>query len=530
MMNFLRSRGWGWLSLAITFSLLVRLPFIRLPMISDEGGYAYVGRRWLNGTGSLYHDIWVSRPQGILVVYGIVDFLFGSTVLSFRLVAWAVSAATLIMVWRYARDWAGRGTAVVAAFMFVLISAAPSLEGFTANAEVFMALPSAAAAWILLVEERLGWRTRGLLIGGGLIGIATLLKPSGLVILPVALAFICLEGKSTLRVAFRRSSFVVIGFIAAIVPALVHGWIVGWDAFVFATVAYRMASQSSLTVGPLHHATHLVSLVWHSWWLVLAVLIPLAGRRRAVHGRMWSGLPDGFRHAVVDLVHPKTIARRMRCGGADPGGTLLRLWLLGCLAGIAMGGDWWSHYLIQAAAPAAIGLAVLVRDAMPSFTPVRRLALAAASTVLLLVPYSVIALSAPEYRSVSIFHNTAYPDEAEVAAFVTAHTAPEDHIYVAFNNAAIYYLADRPGIYPYLFNQELAGIPGASNDLIATVSGPGRPEIVIDTGMPSPFTDGGGSFWKAVHQHYRLETRVGNAVIYRAIDTPIRMDGLTFEF
>lgn len=491
-------------------------------MVSDEGGYAYVARRWLNGSGHLYHDIWVSRPQGILVVFGAVDFLFGSSIHSFRLAAWLASAATMIVVWRYGRDWASRGIGILSALMFVLISAAPSIEGFTANAEVFMALPSAMTAWILLQEQRFGWRRRGLFIAGLLIGIALLLKPSGVVMLPVALVFIALEGRSDVATIARRSAIVLTGFGAALAPAVIHGWIVGWDAFVFATVAYRVASQSSLTASPWHHVTHLGAFLWHSWWLLLAVAIPFLGRRRAVHARMLAGVPDGFRDLFKQAVHPASIARRMRGGGVDPGGTLLRLWLLGCVAGIAMGGDWWSHYLQQAAAPIAVGLAVLLRDAAPDIAPFRRLALSGATAALLLVPYSVIGLSAPETRSETIFHNSAYPVELEVGIYIQQHTAPDDRIFVAFNSAAIYYLADRASAYPYLFNQELLAIPAAATDLVALVSSPGRPEIVVDSSMPGPFEDGGEAFWRAVRAHYTVETVIGEVIVYRAVHTPVR--------
>src|SRR5687768_13247962 len=125
-----RSPGLGrrWLVAAVLLSLLLRLPFFRLPMISDEGGYAYVASRWLDGRGLLYHDLWVSRPQGIFVAYGAILRTLGGSVEALRLGAWLASVATLLFVWRYARAWASRGTAALTAALFALIAAAPSLE------------------------------------------------------------------------------------------------------------------------------------------------------------------------------------------------------------------------------------------------------------------------------------------------------------------------------------------------------------------------------------------------------------------
>lgn len=517
MGQVVRRRGWAWLGLAIVVSFVARLPFLGLPMISDEGGYAYVARRWFNDTGHLYHDIWVSRPQGILFVYGMVDWVGGASVVSFRFAAWLACVATMIAVWRYARAWAGREIAIVSAIAFAVIASAPSLEGFTANAEVFMALPSALLATILLNQTRRGCRPRSLVLIGVLAGIATLLKPSGIVMLGVAIAFLWLEGRGTVRLAAKRSGYLLCGFVSALVPALIHGWIVGWDAFVFASVAYRLANQSSLTSSPLHHVVRLASLFRHSWWLLTAVLIPLLGRQRAIHGRMLAGLPAAVSRLANDLLRPSSLALRMRIGGIDPGGTLLRLWLLGCSAGIAMGGDWWSHYLLQAAAPIAIGLAVLTRDALLVLPSVRRLGVATAISLLLLVPYSIAGYTAPDDRSERIFHNTAYPNESAIASYVTATSNPEDRIYVAFNDAAIYYLADRPGSFPYLFNQELLAFANAETGLIAMLSGPNRPAIIIDSGMPAPFADEGAAFWTAVHETYEVEATVGGATVYRSL-------------
>jgi 4-amino-4-deoxy-L-arabinose transferase-like glycosyltransferase len=498
-------------------------------MISDEGGYAYVANRWWNDTGHLYHDVWVSRPQGILVIYGAVDALLGSSVVSYRFVAWLATVVTMLMVWRYARDWAGHGTAIIAALSFAAISAAPSLEGFTANAEVFMAVPSALAAWILLDEQRHGWRPRRLLWVGGLSGIATLLKPSGLVMLGVAIAFIVLEGKARGGVSARRIGIVGIGFAAAIAPALIHGWIVGWDAFVFASVAYRAASQNTLTNGPLHHLKHLAMLLLHSWWLWLAILVPFWGRLRAVQSRQITGMPASIWARTGHALRPRSIAAWIGKRGDDPGGTLLRLWLLGCLAGIAMGGDWWSHYLLQAAAPVAIGLAVLVRDWATAAPPVRQVAYGSTVTLLLLAPYTLLALSPPHTHSETIFDNSTYPIEEQVGAYVGENTLPSDRIYVAFNTAAIYYLSDRMSSYPYLFNQELLAFPNAEADLIAMVTGYARPEIVVRTTMSCPFEDDGAAFWQAVRENYRIETVIDGVVIYRAIYRAIAPEGLSPE-
>jgi 4-amino-4-deoxy-L-arabinose transferase-like glycosyltransferase len=512
------SRGRRWLVAAIVLSLGLRLPFLRLPMVSDEGGYAYVAQRWLDGRGHLYDDLWVSRPQGIFAVYGFIQRTLGPSVIDLRLGAWLASVGTLIFVWRFARDWAGREIAALAAGIFALVAAAPTIEGFTANAEVFLALPSAIAIWLLYRQRLAGWSSRHLLIIGGLAGIATLLKPSGIVVLPIAIGFVWLEGTAGIRVACRRSALLTLGFVAGLAPAIIHGWLIGWNDFLFASVTYRIAHQSSLTASPFAHVLAVGRLLLLSWWLFAALLVPLWGRQRALHGRLIAALPGGFWGFVRSSLQPTSVRRRIDAGGRDPGGTLLRLWLLGCLGGIAMGGDWWAHYLIQIAGPLAIGIAILIRDAAPVVTPMRRIAFGVTSVALLLLPYSVAALGHPNEISQTLFHNAGYPYEATVGRYLQQATPTDATIYVAFNDAAIYYLGDRPSTYRYLFNQELLAIPDAEIELIAMLISPDRPDYVIKTGMPAPFPDAGADFWASVDQHYEVQAIIGPITVYQAFE------------
>jgi 4-amino-4-deoxy-L-arabinose transferase-like glycosyltransferase len=504
---------------AVVLSLLLRAPFLGLPMVADEGGYAYVADRWLDGEGRLYQDVWVSRPQGIVLLYGLVLQAPGSSTVALRLAAWLACVLTLLCVWRYARAWAGPGPAAVAAVAFATIASAPAIEGFTANAEVFMALPAAAAAWLLLRLPGSDWPRRSLLLVGALAGVATLLKPSGLVVLPVAVAFAWLEGAAGPGAAARRSGWLFAGFAAALVPALVHGWLLGWHEFVYASATYRLAEQSPLTYSALHQFLHFGRLIAESWWLTLALFVPFWGRQRAIHGRLLARLPGGVWGFLRSAAEPESLRRRIDNGGRDPGGTLLRLWLLGCLAGMAMGGDWWAHYLIQAAAPLAIGLGVLLRDATPPPAPYRRLAVGAVVAVLLLAPYRVAALMDPDRISQAVLNNCDYPVADEVGTYLKEHTTPDTTIFVAFNDASVYYLADRPTPFRYFFNQELRAFPDAEAQLVALLNSSNRPEILVQTCMPAPFPDGGQEFWKTVADHYQLEEAdIAGVKIYRAIE------------
>ena len=59
--------------------LLLRLPYLDVPISADEGGYATAAYWWARGD-TLYQNITITRPQGIFVVFRLIEALgLGST-------------------------------------------------------------------------------------------------------------------------------------------------------------------------------------------------------------------------------------------------------------------------------------------------------------------------------------------------------------------------------------------------------------------------------------------------------------------
>jgi hypothetical protein len=209
-------------------------------------------------------------------------------------------------------------------------------------------------------------------------------------------------------------------------------------------------------------------------------------------------------------------ATQMSAMTRDPIRLLMQIWIVGCLFGISMGGDWWIHYLIQIAAPFAIWLAVSLSDLRERLSRIVHVALVAAVVSMLLVPYGVLASENRAEMTMTLFGHPGYADQEAVADYIKAHTLPETPIFVAFDQAALYYLADRPSTYRYLYDQELRALPESQDDLIAMVESSERPYYIIGTRQLAPFEDRGLAFWEAVQRHYVLETVVRGVPIYRA--------------
>jgi hypothetical protein len=195
---------------------------------------------------------------------------------------------------------------------------------------------------------------------------------------------------------------------------------------------------------------------------------------------------------------------------------VLRLWVLASLTGIAMGGDWWAHYAIQIAAPFAIWFAGMLVSAVSSVRRKLSIVIAIASVAVVLSPYWVVALGSTEAMSNRLFSHPGYQAQDDVAAWIRDHSEPGTPIFVAFDQAAIYYLADRPPAYRHLYDQELRALPESYSEIMSIIRSPERPLYIVSTRQPGPYPDASRTFWQEVGQYYELETMIDGIPIYRA--------------
>lgn len=495
-----------WLIIAILTSLAARVPFFTIPMIHDEGGYAYATRGWLDGTGQLYDDLWISRPQGIFALYGLVFETLGTGVLALRFTAWVFGALTVYATWLVGRRWTSPRVANGAAVLSAILISWPNFEGFTANAEIFMGVPAAFAAFWLLRMAQEGWSAPQLFAVGILAGLATVLKPSGIVMMFTAWAFIWLVDDASRVERLKRGGWVLLGTTLVGAITFIHGYMLGWDDFFYATVTYRLTLQSSATVTFTGHLWSIGSLTYTSAPLVGIFLTIWAFRTRLPMRAVFRA--DGDAPRRDGRRHPR-----------NAGGLLLATWTIGAVAGIAMGGDWWSHYMIQIVPPLALWIAWNLDGISSALRHWRRVLLVAMTTTLVFLPFGVI-VDGTDGMLDTLYGHPGYPAQAKVAAYVRERTAPDDTIYVAFDQAAIYYLADRKPAYRHLYDQELRALPESYADIIGIISGPDRPLYIVSTLHPGPFPDHSRAFWREVGRFYDLETTIDGVPIYRAKDAP----------
>jgi hypothetical protein len=196
------------------------------------------------------------------------------------------------------------------------------------------------------------------------------------------------------------------------------------------------------------------------------------------------------------------------------------LWLAGSLFGIAMGGDWAPHYLIQVVAPLSIWLGSVVVSARERL--VGGLTWMPAVLMLILMLESPLTVAVKGHGDPTVIsRNVAgpiYGASQAIATYVEANTAPDDQIYVVATGPQIYFLADRRAAFRYLHSNEIRAYPPAYDELVALIASPGRPDLIVDLDSPCrcELPHGGEAFWDQVERYYRFETDIEGFRIYRA--------------
>lgn len=489
----------------LVVGVAVRVFFFDLPMIHDEGGYALAARGWFEGTGRLYDDLWISRPQGIFLIYGITMKTFGYGVAAFRAMAWIFATFTVVAVWLFARRWTLPRTAILAALICTLLLGSPSLEGFTANAELFAGMPAAFAMFWLLRQVQSGWTTKGLIGIGVLIGLATVLKPSGGTMWLAAIGFLWLCGQLDDRSRLRNSMWLSLGVVIVAVATLIHGWTLGWDNFFYATVRYRFSLQSAVSVGFTHNLRQMGWMFVNAAEFFLLILLVWVFRLRLPFSSILSEKREQHGNS------PEWFLRLRTC---DPGGLLIVLWIIASVIGVFMGGDYWPHYLILLVPPVSLWLARSIDGITHALVGWRRNLAIVMFALLLVVPYAVL-LDGTHGIYQRLYRHPGYPAQAEVARYIRENTEPNQTIYVAFDQASIYYLADRTPAFRHLYDQELIALPNSYADIIAILNSDQRPVYIISTLHPGPFPDDSRAFWREVSRFYDLEIMINGVPVYR---------------
>ena len=196
----------------------VRWRLAGIPLERDEGEYAYVGQ---------------------LILRGLPPYAFAYN-MKFGLLV--LNAATTFVVFLLGRTLLGGLAGAVGATTFALLSLDRWIMGVFAHATHFVLLPTLAGFLVLVraIETR---RARRLVIAGGLLGLAVLMKQAAIFFIPLAFGLLRWHERDQLRGRWRpvlvRSGLLATGMViplAIIVTAFVAQGVFG--TFWFWTFQY----------------------------------------------------------------------------------------------------------------------------------------------------------------------------------------------------------------------------------------------------------------------------------------------------
>lgn len=480
-------------------SVLLWLPALDRPIHVDAACYATAAFWWARGD-TLYANFTIDRPQGIFVAFRLIEAAGLDSTRGIHLAAALCSALCALLLLAVAgRIW-GRAVGVGSAALFALLMATPTLEGPTANAELFMLPPLLSSLYLLLRAEAypLGaGRGELFLAGSGLCGaLALLLKPSGGTVVAFAALWVLRRwrvDRAPWGALGRAGAALGAGFLLGLAPALAHGLLTVPQDYLYVVFLYRLTKQSAASGRAGDQVFRFLATAG-----LLVVSLPL-------------------------LLAAAQGLREVGPGGDRRGRHFLWLWTLTSLAGAAIGGYWWFHYYQQLVPPVAVatvlGLRAIPWGARHGGALLQRCAAIAGALALVSTLAIGSVLHADPVQLLVGYRSNTTTDFRPVAAYLREHTAPDEAIYVAYEAPAIYYLARRrpAGRWPDI--PDLVRVPGAFREQVARLADPATAPRYIVAAQPfdAAGLDPEGAMRALIANDYRPETTIDGLTLYRRV-------------
>ncbi|MEP7092399.1 MAG: hypothetical protein ABI776_20025, partial [Nocardioidaceae bacterium] len=421
-------------------AVLLRLPLVGIAPGADEAGFLMVARQWQPGGTSLYGGYWVDRPPMLISIFRVAA-LFGGLV-PLRLIGCLATALVVLGVAHVARRIAGAGAAPWAALTAAALCVTPMTGSLEVNGELL------AAPFVV-------WGIAGVLVG--------------------------IDGAARSERLRRRALWSTFGAGAAAVAALlvkqnfadVGLFVVA--ALVIAVVRRQLSTRQAARLAGAFTGGAVTCLVVVSGWTVLHgtslsgvfnAMYPFrveAGRVMAVStnpapaGRLWHLIGSW----VISGIAPLTalgawalVSRRERATWLWP----LAVVLLFDMASALIGGNYWSHYLMQLVIPVSIVAGVLVARRQPGMR-----ALLAALGVVAVMAW-VVAPPGPAASSGSPLGHA-----------VGAAAQPGDTVVTVYGHSDVSWATGLSSPYPYLWSLPLKTLDPQLHQLDTVLTGPDAP-------------------------------------------------------
>ncbi len=487
---------WLPVGLAVLLTVALRLPLIGVPIYPDEGGYLLVAHYWGSGGRYLYGGLFVDRPPLLLAVFRLADALGGIDAL--RLIGLAVVVAMVVSA-----GWAGWlvggcRAASWAAFVAAALGSSPLLGAAEVDGELLAAPLVVISCTLMLAATRPSRGARFApalyaLAAGVLAASAVLVKQNfldALVFAVTLLAASVVTGPRPVRAAARLLGAFVAG--AALPAAAAVVWAVGW----------------ATGVGDLWF------VMYGFRWRVLGVLhgqdlIPADRLRGLEVSAVASGM---LALAIVFGVFVVLVYRER--GRLDPLVIAAATTLAFEVVGVALGGNYYRHYLLQLAPSLVLATACLASGTLAVSAGGRALLWARLGLGFVIVSAVVVTADAATL--------TPQPSTRAVAfeTWIQAAARPTDSLMMTFGIANLVEPTGLRPAYQHLWTLPTRVMDPELLQLSATLAGRQAPTWVVEW-QPFELLGSGPAqtLRTALSAHYRRVADICGHQVFQLDDT-----------
>jgi len=477
-----------WL-LAFAFILLVQLvlrfPFVHVPLERDEGGYSYMAQSWLAGDIP-YRDAFDHKPPLIYAIYAVMVKSFGHSIEAIRWPATIFSLLTTGVFAGIAVAWLGIPFGLAATLLYAIFSGTPVITGSAANSEVFMVLPLLLALWLFLkTEERKNLKTFFLI--GLLSGIAVMIKQVALFNFLVFFIFLIRRDNRRWRFDWSAAGWLILGFVVVPMIFIIYFWRVGalLDMWCDVVVINRQ---------------YLANVPGSCWQKALYGFSVVGFIARNENFLIWVLGLSGL--AVIVFQQPKRKS------------LLIVAWTLASLVGAAWSGLFFGHYFI----PVIPGLCLLTAYAwrvvqnQKSFWSRSLIWIISLILLLVVIPFQwpFYLKYSPEEISTCQYGTPSFALSWHVSKYLQAVMKPGDSLLVWSAQPELYFYLNKKSPTRYYNYLGWMASPTAKKEVSAAILA-ARPNYIVWTHYAIPHED----IVRLVKQDYQMINQMGNWLIFK---------------
>lgn len=432
-----------WLLAGLT--ALLRLPYLRVPLTPDEGGFLLVGRHWQHGS-SLYGDYWVDRPPLLIALFRAADLAGGLPAL--RVLGCLVAATTVLGAALAAGQavrgsrWAPVATAAVVGALLVT----PSGGALPVNGELLASPFVAFGLYAALLAVRRSPRAWLAALLAGASGAAAVLVKQNMVdvgVFALVLGLVALARREEpARWLGRQALLALLGAVAVAVVVLGLAMAAGTSPSGVYEAMYPFRLQAAATVQHLSwperlQHLHKMSLLWTA-----------TGGPVLLAGFLLWCLRRGPAVRALAPVVTATVA-------------LLAYDVLSVVAG----GSYWLHYMVQLAVPLGLVAALVLSGTRRWGLPL----------------VAVVLVASSIGWTTGLFVRTTASGPV-IGQALRAVAQPGDSVVSLFGDADVVDTSGLPSPYTYLWSLPSRTLDPHMTGLATTLAGPDAPSWVVVRG------------------------------------------------